>query len=138
VTSRQGRRGHDAAVALRILVVDDDPRVRSALVRSLARQHDVHAAANGAEAITLIERGPEFDVVLMDLEMPVMNGRDTFVWLSKYRAALAERTMILSGGPATAELRAWLDGFDVERRMDKPVDLAALRERIRRLGPATR
>jgi CheY-like chemotaxis protein len=137
VTSRSGKRPRDAAVALRILIVDDDPRLRSALARSL-RPHDVHVAANGADAIAAIEQGPAFDVVLMDLEMPVMNGRDTFVWLSTHRPALAERTLIVSGGAKTDDLRAWLDGLDVEQRMVKPLDLAALRERVERLGRAPR
>jgi two-component system sensor histidine kinase/response regulator len=58
----------------RVLVVEDNvvnQRVASGLLTR--RGHHVTIAANGAEAVELVERGA-FDVVLMDLQMPVMDG----------------------------------------------------------------
>lgn len=60
-----------------VLVVDDEPSVRSVLVAVLG-DHDfdvVGQGANGAEAIELVERLRP-DLVLMDLRMPVMGGRE--------------------------------------------------------------
>jgi len=58
----------------KILVVDDDEIVRLAYQRSLARAHyQVVAVWNGAEALAAMERHP-FDVILLDLRMPGMNG----------------------------------------------------------------
>ena len=60
----------------RVLVVDDNHAVRSALVRLLARSHDLElldAAESGEEAIEFALAG-EPDVVLMDVSMPGIGG----------------------------------------------------------------
>lgn len=65
-----------AARAIRVVVVDDDPIVRSALVLMLGGQPDlvlVGEAGDGAEALVTVERERPH-VVLMDIRMPVMNG----------------------------------------------------------------
>lgn len=64
----------EAIAALRILVVDDVPVNRELLQAMLSRYgHDVVVADNGATAVEMAGRGG-FDVVLMDVQMPVMNG----------------------------------------------------------------
>lgn len=57
----------------RILVVDDEERMRSLIRLHLERTFDVSEAASGAEAIAMIERGP-FDAVVLDILMPGVNG----------------------------------------------------------------
>ncbi|AXE37246.1 response regulator [Acidipropionibacterium virtanenii] len=67
-----------STTSTRVLVVDDHPIVREGIVAILASAVDLEVvgqAANGAEAIALLERLVP-DVVLMDLRMPVMNGVD--------------------------------------------------------------
>ncbi|MGF6276290.1 CheY-like chemotaxis protein [Massilia sp. UYP11] len=57
-----------------ILVVDDNEMIRYLLERSLrAAGHRVRVAANGVEALALCET-MHFDVLLTDLNMPLMNG----------------------------------------------------------------
>jgi CheY-like chemotaxis protein len=63
---------------LRILVVDDDAGLRSVLRLSLLTAgHAVTTAKDGREALGLCE-STTFDAILLDLEMPVMNGREFF------------------------------------------------------------
>ena len=61
---------------IRLLIADDHPLVRHALTQLLGAQDDIEivgAAANGREAVTAaLETSP--DVVLMDLEMPELDG----------------------------------------------------------------
>lgn len=58
----------------RILVVDDEPRMQRVLEIALRRQgHDVLAAADGREALEVLERA-EVDLVVTDLSMPGMDG----------------------------------------------------------------
>ena len=63
---------------LKVLVVDDNPTARTILSRYLmAFEYDVSEAASGAEAIGILETAPEnaqFDLVLMDWKMPIMDG----------------------------------------------------------------
>jgi CheY-like chemotaxis protein len=59
-----------------VLVVDDDPTVRSVLCRTIeAGGYTVHAAADGLEALTLMAAGFRIDLVVTDLWMPRMDGR---------------------------------------------------------------
>jgi putative nucleotidyltransferase with HDIG domain len=59
----------------RCLVVDDDPQVRSSLVRAIESQgYACHQAASGAAAIALLEREGEVPICISDIYMPEMDG----------------------------------------------------------------
>lgn len=61
---------------LRVLIVDDQPRARQSLKTLLAtwrRAKDVREAANGQQAVQLVEESQP-DIVLMDARMPEMDG----------------------------------------------------------------
>jgi len=65
-----GRRGEP----LRLLLVEDNPTNQKLTVRLLQRRgHHVEVADNGQEAVGMLE-GHRFDMVLMDVQMPVMDG----------------------------------------------------------------
>jgi YesN/AraC family two-component response regulator len=134
-----GRRPRADAVT-RVLIADDEPLVRLA-VRSLEdwRAADIdfpYEAANGEEALSLVEAHPEIDVVLVDVDMPVMNGLE-----------LAEKLAERGEGPAVLFLSSF-DTFEFARRafkagahdyilkseMDEGRLLAALRGLIERRG----
>ena len=62
--------------AIRVLIVDDDPLVRSALSHFVSRDAEIEVvgeAESGLEAIAFLERDRP-DVVMMDVQMPEMNG----------------------------------------------------------------
>jgi CheY-like chemotaxis protein len=65
-----------ATDAFSVMVVDDDPDVRDALVELLTgERYRVVVATNGREAITrLREAKGHVDLILLDLTMPVMDG----------------------------------------------------------------
>ncbi|MDR3377201.1 MAG: response regulator [Verrucomicrobiae bacterium] len=70
--------GTAEATKPRILLVDDDPAIRQILVRILSEENYlVSSAANGVEALALGGSAP-FDLVLLDLNMPVKGGWETF------------------------------------------------------------
>ena len=76
------QRSEDAHVAgARILLVEDDPRVRTATVDALEDlDYDPVSCASGAEAIELF-RGQEFDLVISDVIMPEMTGPELIRYL---------------------------------------------------------
>ena len=58
----------------KVLVVEDDDAIRALLVAALRREpFEVHAAVNGADALTLT-RSSEYAVILLDLMMPIVTG----------------------------------------------------------------
>jgi two-component system, OmpR family, response regulator MprA len=59
----------------RVLVVDDDPAVRSAVARALRMDYDVDEAADGAEALARHGTTPA-DAIVLDLLMPELGGLD--------------------------------------------------------------
>jgi CheY-like chemotaxis protein len=72
-----------------ILIVDDDPAIRKMLVEVLSLEgYPTETAVNGREALDLLARGGA-RVVLLDLLMPVMDGRGV---MSELRANPVERS----------------------------------------------
>lgn len=57
----------------RLLIVDDEPRIRSTLNRLLCDSYDIVEAGDGREAHERLTTG-EFDVVLSDITMPHVTG----------------------------------------------------------------
>lgn len=59
----------------RILVVDDVPDVACAIARMLS-DHDTAMETDPRRAVARVEHGEHFDIVLCDLNMPAMSGRE--------------------------------------------------------------
>jgi len=73
---------------LRILVVDDEPAIRRLLKTSLASQdYLVSEAADGAAALAALKREP-FDVLVLDLGLPGMDGFEVIAQVRAGRSAL--------------------------------------------------
>ena len=67
----------------KILIVDDKPANQLALAAVLEADYDVVFAGSGEAAIALLEKGPEVDVILMDVQMPGMDGFEAAVRIKK-------------------------------------------------------
>ncbi len=84
------------AEACRILLVDDDPLVRRTIPEMLALQgHRVTAASGGAEGLALAEDGTRWDLMVLDLNMPGMDGLET---LARLREAARGLPVLLTTG----------------------------------------
>ena len=60
---------------MKLLIVDDNPINQKFLYYSLKKYYEIETADNGLEAVQILEKN-NFDVVLMDLSMPVMDGAE--------------------------------------------------------------
>jgi len=135
-TERLGER-----VPLRILVAEDNAINQKVALRILARLgYRADLAANGLEVIDAVER-QRYDVVLMDIQMPEMDGLEAARWIVQHcapheRPLLIAMTAHAMGGDREAYLAAGMDAY-----IAKPVDLpelaaALLRARPRSVAPA--
>lgn len=67
-----------------ILVVDDEEMMRALLTRTMEAEHyQVYAAGDGVEALELMGKGVPVDLVIADVSMPRMDGRQLAVELSR-------------------------------------------------------
>ena len=122
------QRGRSAGRRGRVLVIDDELYVANALVRTLAREHDVALFVRAADALARIQDGERYDVILCDLMMPEMTGMDLHEELMRIVPAQAERMIFMTGGAFTPSGRTFLDTVP-NQRIEKPFDpqhLAAL------------
>ena len=116
----------DAAAAplrgLRVLVVDDDPRVRDATGRLLAMGGLEPAfAEHGEAALGLLGEDADFDLVLTDIAMPVMDG---MALRERLREAYPELAVLMMTGQ-DASLRQ-TDGTGDAVILSKPLEREAL------------
>jgi two-component system sensor histidine kinase/response regulator len=136
VVTRHSLRGRRRT--LRILVADDQPVNRLVAVRMLEKQgHSVQAACDGREALAAVTQMP-FDLVLMDVQMPEMDGLEA-------TAAIRAAERDLGGHIPIIALTAHAMKGDMERCLEagmdayvsKPLSPAQLFEAIERVTGAT-
>lgn len=109
----------------RILVVDDDPSVREMLTRVLLGEgYLALSASDGAEALEIVG-GASVDLVLLDLNMPVKNGWDTFERLTAENPLLP--IIVITARPN--QLFTAL-GSGVGALLEKPLDFPKLLQTI--------
>ncbi|MEQ1572646.1 MAG: response regulator [Vicinamibacterales bacterium] len=123
-----------AARALRVLVAEDNPVNRRLAQHLLERRgHTAHLVANGREALDALD-GHDFDLVLMDLQMPELDG---FAATAAIRAAERGRNRRLPIVALTAHamqgdrqrcLDADMDGYVA--KPIKPVELFEVIDRV--------
>lgn len=107
----------------KILVVDDEEVVRRSYVRSLAGEHcDVEMASSGQDALQAMGQHA-FDVVLLDLMMPGMNGM-TVLKTIKQKWPESE-VVVITGYPAvdTAKEAVTLGAYDYLAKPAGPDDI---------------
>jgi DNA-binding response OmpR family regulator len=113
---------------LKILLVDDDPAIREMLGRLLTEEgYAVLPAANGQEALDLA-KATEVHLVLLDLNLPLKNGWDTFERLTSESPLLP---IIIITARANQLFPALASG--VGALMEKPLDVPRLLRTIREL-----
>lgn len=93
-----------AAAEKQILIVDDNPVNLKITARILQKDmYNCTIAANAAEALALIETGKKFDVILMDLEMPQMDGLSCTEFIRNSDYQLAKTVPIIALTAASSD-----------------------------------
>jgi PAS domain S-box-containing protein len=118
--------------ALRILLVDDEPLVASALRRTLDRDHEVVTLTRARDALDRIEAGEWFDAIFCDLQMPAMSGMAFHAELTNACPSLADRVVFITGGAFTPGARAFLSQVR-NACIDKPFDMVRVNDALSRV-----
>jgi PAS domain S-box-containing protein len=116
----------------RVLVVDDDDALLNTVTRCLDRDHDVVALSDPRAALSLLEGGERYSLVLCDLAMPHMSGIDLYRRVHAISTDQAERFVFMSSGSTDPEVRLFLETSPNER-LGKPFQLQNLRGIARRM-----
>jgi two-component system, chemotaxis family, chemotaxis protein CheY len=120
-------------VSLQALIVDDSSAVRTFVRAALENSGfaQVHEAATGFEALRLLT-GQAFDVVIVDVNMPDLNGLELLAFVRKSGKQASAKKILISteGGGVNAQKGAELgaDAF-----LTKPFEVQALRSLIESL-----
>jgi signal transduction histidine kinase/CheY-like chemotaxis protein len=119
--------------SLTVLLAEDNKINQVFLTRILEKQgHMVTLAENGEEAVRLFEKGG-FDVVLMDIQMPVLDGLDACRRIRQLEEAGGARTVVIAlTAYAMEEDRQRIVSAGMDDYISKPVDAARLFETIAR------
>jgi len=118
---------------IHVLVVDDDPVVRRLVAVILSEEgYVVRTASNGAEALDVAghSEGTAPDVIVLDLEMPEVDGRACYRAL-RARGCLAPVLVLSAYGAHQARRELGADAA-----LDKPFDPFELLRRLERLAPS--
>jgi len=105
----------------RVLVIDDDPSVGSALKLVLAEEHDVAISMSARHALERLGAGERYDAILCDVMMPEMSGIEFHGELAHKHPELAAHVIFLTGGAFTLRAREFLDRVP-NPRLGKPFD----------------
>ena len=124
--------------ALNVLIVDDHATNRSILLQhAIEWQMAAASAADGAEALDLLQGalsgGRPFDLAIIDMRMPVMDGAELVRAIKADARMAALKIIMLSSLDASAELRQ-VTALGVEYCLTKPVRALELRHCIEAIG----
>jgi DNA-binding response OmpR family regulator len=115
---------------LRILVVEDEPEMADLLARGLRSEgYLVDGADNGVDAITLATDGG-YDLAVLDVMLPGMNGFEVCRWLRRQNTGLA--ILLLTARDAVDDRVKGLDA-GADDYLTKPFQFAELAARLRAL-----
>jgi DNA-binding response OmpR family regulator len=117
-------------MSAKILVVDDDEMTRHFLSHILAQQGFLlETAADGEQALTLLKE-KAFDIILLDIEMPGLNGLETLKRIRKNYLKKDLPVLMVTANDQSTEI---IQAFDLGANdyVVKPLDVPVLFARIR-------
>ena len=125
-----------ATAAKRVLVVDDEQNVALMVVTLLqSLGHQAEATFSGREAMEKIDR-ESYDMVICDLKMPEVDGRQIYQFINAHHPALLKRLLFVSGDTMSEKYRTFLhdSGCPV---LQKPFLVTEFKQAIQHIEAAT-
>lgn len=113
----------------KILIVDDEPNIRRLFRDELEEEgYYIEQAGDGAEALAAVDRA-DFDLVILDLRMPEVNGLE---FLERVRKTRPQLPVIVCTAVRGMESDYDIWASQVTAILNKPVDLDILKGEVRK------
>lgn len=123
---------------LRVLLVEDNPHIRHMYAHALYRSHDaaearvmVEPVGDGQAALERLARQPPVNLVLTDLNMPILDGFELVRRLRSNPALAHLPVVVITVDDPAMDVR--LQTMDVQAILQKPVQLTQVVATVRRL-----
>jgi len=118
---------------LKILVVEDDPVNLTVLERMLkGKGHKVEIATNGSEALVLLGQ-KQYDVILMDIQMPIMDGIEATVRIRETEGLGKHTPIIALTAYALHRDRERLLSYGMDEYISKPIQMEELLSKLEKV-----
>ena len=122
---------------LRILVAEDNATNRLLLSSRLGRQgHQIVLAENGQQALDRVVNDKPFDLILMDMQMPIMDGGDATRAIRALPGSASQVAIIGLSADSLPEFEAQHRLAGLDDYLTKPIDWNALNAALARHAPA--
>lgn len=114
----------------KILVIDDEPALRTMLRDALEPEHTIVEAGNGIEGVKAFTAEP-FDLVITDIIMPDQEGIETIVEIRKLQPT--QKIIAMSGGgrTRTIEFLKIAEKLGADKILKKPFGPGVVRDAVR-------
>lgn len=100
---------NSSASAKRILVVEDEPTISQVCQRVLTSEgFEVEIAVNGRVAQDMIKK-EQYDLCLIDIRTPTMNGKELYQWLKEKYPRLTSRVIFTTGDMMREDISNFLE-----------------------------
>ncbi len=111
---------------LSILVVDDSDQARDSITRTLEKSgYNIVGATNGQAALDKVKTGQRFDLILTDLNMPIMNGLEMCKQIYELNLEPKQLILVISSD-INQEVKAELKNYNVVGTLIKPINHTTL------------
>jgi PAS domain S-box-containing protein len=123
---------HPKRAAPKVLLIDDEPMIRSLVTRVLAAYYQVTSAESVRAALATLHEARDYDAILCDLMMPGESGMDFFSVLLRLYPDLVSRVAFITGGAVTPDTVKFLEtaARPVLSKPFSPESLAAFVEQL--------
>jgi CheY-like chemotaxis protein len=114
----------------KILVVDDEPGVRALLEKVLTQSgHSVDTIGDASEALDKLGAGVIYDVILIDVRMPGMNGTEMYSRILEKMPEMKNKIIFITGDVMGADIKVFLTQNKLPY-LAKPFDIKLLKDKI--------
>jgi CheY-like chemotaxis protein len=121
---------------MNILVIEDDLMVRKAISHQLLeKNHTVSVASNGREALQVIEKHRDIDLIICDVMMPELTGPSFILMLKNYFPKNLPSVIIISGVKIDEEFLKKID-IPFDHFIPKPINFTKFSQLIDQLETA--